>query len=64
MKLQTRIIKNSSKKTTEEKLKEAEDKLLRSLAKSKIKDEDLKEIKDAFEFGSFNLCKRKFSNFR
>ena len=48
--------------TVEQKLKETEDKLLRSLAEIENQRRRFeKEIKDAFEFGSFN-CKRKFSN--
>ena len=43
---------------TEEKLKETEDKLLRSLAEIENQRRRFeKEIKDAFEFGSFNFAK-------
>ena len=51
------------KLSVEEKLAETEDKLLRSLAEiEKIKEDDLKkEIKDAFEFGSFNFAKESLS---
>ena len=45
-------------KTIEEKLKESEDKLLRSLAEIENQRRRFeKEIKDAFEFGSFNFAK-------
>ena len=51
--------------TVEQKLKETEDKLLRSLAEIENQRRRFeKEIKDAFEFGSFNFAKRKLSNFR
>ena len=44
--------------STEEKLKETEDKLLRSLAEIENQRRRFeKEIKDAFEFGSFNFAK-------
>ena len=47
-----------SKKTTEEKLAESEDKLLRSLAELENQRRRFeKEIKDAFEFGSFNFAR-------
>ena len=50
------------KKTTEEKLKEAEDKLLRSLAEIENQRRRFeKEIKDAFEFGSFNFAKENLA---
>ena len=43
--------------TLEEKLKETEEKLLRSLAEIENQRRRFeKEIKDAFEFGSFNFC--------
>ena len=49
-------------KTTEEKLKEAEDKLLRSLAEIENQRRRFeKEIKDAFEFGSFNFAKENLA---
>ena len=45
-------------KTIEEKLKESEEKLLRSLAEIENQRRRFeKEIKDAFEFGSFNFAK-------
>ena len=55
--------KNPSKeKSTEEKLKEAEDKLLRSLAEIENQRRRFeKEIKDAFEFGSFNFAKENLA---
>jgi len=49
-------------KTTEEKLKEAEEKLLRSLAEIENQRRRFeKEIKDAFEFGSFNFAKESLA---
>ena len=46
----------------EEKLKETEDKLLRSLAEIENQRRRFeKEIKDAFEFGSFNFAKESLS---
>ena len=49
-------------KTTEEKLKEAEDKLLRSLAEIENQRRRFeKEIKDAFEFGSFNFARENLA---
>ena len=48
----------TEEKTTEEKLKETEEKLLRSLAEIENQRRRFeKEIKDAFEFGSFNFAK-------
>ena len=50
--------KKIEEKTTEEKLKETEEKLLRSLAEIENQRRRFeKEIKDAFEFGSFNFAK-------
>ena len=47
---------------TEEKLKETEDKLLRSLAEIENQRRRFeKEIKDAFEFGSFNFAKESLA---
>jgi molecular chaperone GrpE len=52
----------SKEKTTEEKLKEAEEKLLRSLAEIENQRRRFeKEIKDAFEFGSFNFAKENLA---
>jgi len=49
-------------KTLEEKLKESEDKLLRSLAEIENQRRRFeKEIKDAFEFGSFNFAKESLA---
>ena len=49
-------------KTTEEKLKEAEEKLLRSLAEIENQRRRFeKEIKDAFEFCSFNFAKENLA---
>ena len=49
---------NIKEKTIEEKLKEAEEKSLRSLAEIENQRRRFeKEIKDAFEFGSFNFAK-------
>ena len=55
---------NQEKKdlTTEEKLKETEEKLLRSLAEIENQRRRFeKEIKDAFEFGSFNFAKESLA---
>ena len=53
---------NSKEQTVEEKLKETEDKLLRSLAEIENQRRRFeKEIKDAFEFGSFNFAKESLS---
>ena len=50
--------KKTEKKSVEEKLKETEEKLLRSLAEIENQRRRFeKEIKDAFEFGSFNFAK-------
>lgn len=52
----------SEKNTLEEKLKESEDKLLRSLAEIENQRRRFeKEIKDAFEFGSFNFAKESLA---
>ena len=49
-------------KTVEEKLKDAEEKLLRSLAEIENQRRRFeKEIKDAFEFGSFNFAKESLA---
>jgi len=49
-------------KTTVEKLQEAEEKLLRSLAEIENQRRRFeKEIKDAFEFGSFNFAKENLA---
>ena len=52
----------SKEKSIEEKLKEAEEKLLRSLAEIENQRRRFeKEIKDAFEFGSFNFAKENLA---
>ena len=52
----------SEEKALEEKLKESEDKLLRSLAEIENQRRRFeKEIKDAFEFGSFNFAKESLA---
>ena len=49
-------------RTVEEKLKESEDKVLRALAEIENQRRRFeKEIKDAFEFGSFNFAKESLS---
>ena len=51
-----------TKVTTDEKLKETEEKLLRSLAEIENQRRRFeKEIKDAFEFGSFNFAKESLA---
>ena len=56
------IEENPKEKTAEEKLKEAEEKLLRSLAEIENQRRRFeKEIKDAFEFGSFNFAKENLA---
>ncbi len=52
----------SEPKSTDEKLKEVEDKLLRSLAEIENQRRRFeKEIKDAFEFGSYNFAKESLA---
>ena len=54
--------KISEEKSLEEKLKDMEDKLLRSLAEIENQRRRFeKEIKDAFEFGSFNFAKESLA---
>ena len=54
--------KKNEKKSVEEKLKETEEKLLRSLAEIENQRRRFeKEIKDAFEFGSFNFAKESLA---
>ena len=54
--------KEKKEKTVEEKLKESEEKLLRSLAEIENQRRRFeKEIKDAFEFGSYNFAKESLS---
>jgi molecular chaperone GrpE len=53
---------NKEQMTIEEKLKDSEDKLLRSLAEIENQRQRFeKEIKDAFEFGSFNFAKESLA---
>ncbi len=53
---------SNKEKALEEKLKESEDKLLRSLAEIENQRRRFeKEIKDAFEFGSFNFAKENLA---
>ena len=53
---------NKELKIVEEKLKESEDRLLRSLAEIENQRRRFeKEIKDAFEFGSFNFAKESLA---
>ena len=54
--------KQIKEKSLEEKFKESEDKLLRSLAEIENQRRRFeKEIKDAFEFGSFNFAKENLA---
>ena len=53
---------SNEEKSLEEKLKESDDKLLRSLAEIENQRRRFeKEIKDAFEFGSFNFAKESLA---
>ena len=53
---------SKEEKSLEEKLKESDDKLLRSLAEIENQRRRFeKEIKDAFEFGSFNFAKESLA---
>ena len=53
---------NKRESSVEEKLKETEDKLLRSLAEIENQRRRFeKEIKDAFDFGSFNFAKESLA---
>ena len=55
--------KKAEESTAEEKLKETEEKLLRSLAEIENQRRRFeKEIKDAFEFGSFNFAKESLAS--
>ena len=61
-KSETPSVKEKKEINFEEKLKETEDKLLRSLAEIENQRRRFeKEIKDAFEFGSFNFAKESLS---
>tara|TARA_A100001011_G_scaffold399685_1_gene509562 strand:+ start:732 stop:1349 length:618 start_codon:yes stop_codon:yes gene_type:complete len=54
--------KETKEKTIEEKLKESEEKVLRSLAEIENQRRRFeKEIKDAFEFGSYNFAKESLA---
>tara|TARA_Y100000389_G_scaffold15416_1_gene13694 strand:+ start:2006 stop:2572 length:567 start_codon:yes stop_codon:yes gene_type:complete len=56
------LSKDNVETTVEEKLKNTEDKLLRSLAEiENQRTRFQKEIKDAFEFGSFNFAKESLA---
>ena len=56
------VAENEEKKSVEDKLAESEDKLLRSLAEIENQRRRFeKEIKDAFEFGSFNFAKESLA---
>jgi molecular chaperone GrpE len=58
----TNLNKNPKEKSIEEKLKDTEDKLLRSLAETENQRTRYeKEIRDAFEFGSFNFAKESLA---
>jgi molecular chaperone GrpE len=55
-------VKSSKEKAIEEKLQEAEEKQLRSLAEIENQRRRFeKEVKDAFEFGSFNFAKESLA---
>jgi len=55
-------VKPSKEKTIEEKLQEAEEKQLRSLAEIENQRRRFeKEVRDAFEFGSFNFAKESLA---
>ena len=61
-KVDTKLKEDSAETTIEEKLKSTEDKLLRSLAEiENQRTRFQKEIKDAFEFGSFNFAKESLA---
>ena len=61
-KVEEEVLSEKESLSFEEKLKETEDKLLRSLAEIENQRRRFeKEIKDAFEFGSFNFAKESLS---
>ena len=61
-KVKNETVGDTKEKPLEEKLRESEDKLLRSLAEIENQRRRFeKEIKDAFEFGSFNFAKESLS---
>ena len=60
--LQRNLKEETKEKSVEEKLKETEEKLLRSLAEIENQRRRFeKEVKDAFEFGSFNFAKESLA---
>ena len=61
-KVEAKLSEDIAEATIEEKLKNTEDKLLRSLAEiENQRTRFQKEIKDAFEFGSFNFAKESLA---
>ena len=61
-KTESSVSEKDDDRTVEEKLKESEDKVLRALAEIENQRRRFeKEIKDAFEFGSFNFAKESLS---
>ena len=61
-KVKNETVGDTKEKPLEEKLRESEDKLLRSLAEIENQRRRFeKEIKDAFEFGSFNFAKESLA---
>ena len=61
-KVEAKLSEDITEATIEEKLKNTEDKLLRSLAEiENQRTRFQKEIKDAFEFGSFNFAKESLA---
>ena len=57
-----KLKEETKEKTIDERLKESEEKLLRSLAEIENQRRRFeKEIKDAFEFGSFNFAKESLA---
>ena len=61
-KTESSVSEKEDDRTVEEKLKESEDKVLRALAEIENQRRRFeKEIKDAFEFGSFNFAKESLS---
>ena len=61
-KTESSVSEKTDDKSVEEKLKDSEDRVLRSLAEIENQRRRFeKEIKDAFEFGSFNFAKESLS---
>ena len=61
-KTESSVSEKKDDRTVEEKLKESEDKVLRALAEIENQRRRFeKEIKDAFEFGSFNFAKESLA---